>query len=64
MLPSAWYCYVVCNNWNDMRWMYRARTRWYSVMTPTTFDEEYQRQMEALLNYAAARTGLPLIDLR
>jgi hypothetical protein len=34
------------------------------VTTPTTSDEEYQRQMNALLSYIAARSNLPLLDLR
>jgi hypothetical protein len=47
-----------------IRWTRLARTRWYSVLVPTISDEEYQRQVDALLSYIAARTGLPLLDLR
>jgi hypothetical protein len=56
--------YMINTGKSSVRWSYRPHTRWYSVTTPTTSDEEYQRQMNALLSYIAARTGLPLLDLR
>ncbi len=56
--------YVLNSGRSAVRWTLRARTHWYSITAPMTSDEEYQRQMEALLSYAAARTGLPLLDLR
>jgi hypothetical protein len=56
--------YIVRSGMNRVRWIHRSRTRWYSITAPTTSDEEYQRQMQALLSYAAARTRLPLLDLR
>ena len=33
-------------------------------LRPTTSPEEYNRQMEAILSFIAAKTGLPLYDLR
>jgi hypothetical protein len=62
--PGSSATYILSSGRNNVRWTHRARTRWYSIVAPTTSDEEYQRQMEALLNYAAARTELPLIDMR
>ncbi len=56
--------YAISSGRSAVRWTHRTRAHWYSAMVPTTSDEEYQRQMEALLSYAAARTGLPLLDLR
>ena len=47
-----------------MAWSYRAQPHWWSVSAPTTSQEVYQQQMEALLSVIAARTGLPLYDLR
>ena len=56
--------YGISSGRSTVRWTHRPRAHWYSTMVPTTSDEEYQRQMEALLSYAAARTGLPLLDMR
>jgi hypothetical protein len=56
--------YAISSGRSTVRWTHRSRAHWYSVTVPITSDEEYQRQMEALLSYAAARTGLPLLDLR
>lgn len=62
--PGSTAIYILSSGRNSVRWSYRPRTRWYSVTTPTTSDEEYRRQMNALLSYIATRTGLPLLDLR
>lgn len=62
--PGSSATYILNSGRRNVRWTHRARTRWYSITAPTTSDEEYQRQMEALLSYAAARTKLPLFDLR
>jgi len=56
--------YMVSSGKKDVYWSHRLHTRWYSISAPTTSDDEYQRQMDALLSYIAARTGLPLLDLR
>lgn len=56
--------YMLSSGEGEVSWLHRPRTHWYSFTAPTTSDEEYQRQMEALLSYIAARTGLPLLDLR
>lgn len=56
--------YAINSGQSTVRWTHRLRTRWYSITAPTTSDEVYNRQMEALLSYAAARTGLPLLDMR
>jgi len=56
--------YVLNSGKSTVRWTHHSLTHWYSITAPTTSDEEYQRQMEALLSYAAARTGLPLLDMR
>lgn len=62
--PGSTAIYILSSGRNSVRWSYRPRTRWYSVTTPTTSDEEYRRQINALLSYIATRTGLPLLDLR
>ena len=62
--PSSSATYILASSRRGVRWTHRSRTRWYSITAPTTSNEEYQWQMEALLSYAAARTGLPLLDLR
>jgi hypothetical protein len=62
--PSSSATHILASGRHGVRWTHRSRTRWYSITTPTTSDDEYQRQMDALLSYAAARTGLPLLDMR
>lgn len=62
--PRSAVTYMLSSGRRAVRWTRRSRTRWYSISAPTTSDEEYQRQMDALLSYIAARTGLPLLDLR
>jgi hypothetical protein len=56
--------YMVSSGKKDVYWSHRLHTRWYSPAEPRTSDDEYRRQMDALLSYIAARTGLPLLDLR
>lgn len=56
--------YMVSSGKKDVYWSHQRHTRWYSSSAPTTSNEEYRRQMGALLSYIAARTGLPLLDLR
>ncbi|HEX5548319.1 MAG TPA: hypothetical protein VFX24_12980 [Ktedonobacterales bacterium] len=56
--------YSLSSGDHEVRWKHRLRTHWYSLAAPTTSDEVYNRQMEALLSYATARTGLPLLDMR
>jgi hypothetical protein len=62
--PGASATYMLSSGRRAVRWKYRSRTRWYSISAPMTSDDEYQRQMDALLSYIAARTHLPLLDLR
>lgn len=38
--------------------------RWYAIREPTVPFAEYDQQMQTLLSLVAARTGLPLRDLR
>ena len=45
-------------------WMRRSNRRVIFFAQPTVSAEEYERQMQALLSLIAARTGLPLYDLR
>jgi hypothetical protein len=63
-LPNGTRIYMLSTGDNEVRWKHRPRTHWYSLAAPTTLDAVYNQQMEALLNYAAARTGLPLLDMR
>lgn len=43
----------------------RARpTRWWALYHPVLPWEEYEAQMDALLDFIAAKTGLPLYDVR
>ena len=45
-------------------WIRRNNVRVLFFARPTVALEEYERQMQALLSFIAARTGLPLYDLR
>ncbi len=45
-------------------WMRRSNRRVLFIAQPTGSAEEYERQMQGLLSLIAARTGLPLYDLR
>jgi hypothetical protein len=45
-------------------WMRRSNRRVIFFAQPTGSVEEYERQMQGLLSLIAARTGLPLYDLR
>jgi hypothetical protein len=45
-------------------WMRRNSARALFFAQPTLPAEEYEKQMQALLSLIAARTGLPLYDLR
>ncbi|SRR5216683_2462521 len=45
-------------------WMRRNSMRVVFIAQPASSAEEYDRQMQALLSLIAARTGLPLYDLR
>jgi hypothetical protein len=62
--PGSAATYMLSSGARAVRWTRRSRTRWYSITAPTTSDDDYQRQMDALLSYIAARTGLPLLALR
>jgi len=62
--PNGARVYMLSSGNTEIRWKHRLRTHWYSLATPTTSDEAYSQQMEALLSYAAARTELLLLDLR
>lgn len=62
--PGSTSTYMLSSGKSAIRWTRLARTRWYSVIVPIISDEEYQRQMDALQSYIAARTDLPLLDLR
>jgi hypothetical protein len=63
-LPNGARVYMLSSGDHEVRWKHRRRTHWYSLAAPATSDEVYNQQMEALLSYAAARTGLPLLDMR
>jgi hypothetical protein len=63
-LPNGARVYMLSSGNAEVRWKHCRRTHWYSRAAPITSDEIYNQQMEALLSYAAARTGLPLIDMR
>jgi len=56
--------YALSSGDREVRWKHCRRTHWYSRAAPITSDEIYNQQMEALLSYIAARTGLPLLDMR
>ncbi len=45
-------------------WKPLRRLHWWSIERPVVPFEEYQRQTEALLSLIAARTHLPLYDVR
>jgi hypothetical protein len=45
-------------------WKPLRRLHWWSIERPIVPFEEYQRQMEGLLSLIAARTHLPLYDVR
>lgn len=47
-----------------VRWRRLHQKRWFSWVKPALPFDEYDRQMEALLSLIAAKTGLPLYDLR
>jgi hypothetical protein len=47
-----------------VEWRRLRHVRWYSFEQPEFPFDEYDRQMEALLSLLAAKTGLPLYDLR
>jgi hypothetical protein len=45
-------------------WMRRSSFRVLFYSQPVLSEEDYNRQMQSLLSFIAARTGLPLYDLR
>jgi hypothetical protein len=47
-----------------VRWIWVQRKTYVLGLKPTIPLDEYNRQMQALLSLIAARTGLPLYDLR
>jgi len=47
-----------------VRWTWVLRRTWSPGLEPTIPQDEYNRQMQALLSLVVARTGLPLYDLR
>ena len=47
-----------------VRWTWVQRKTYFLGLKPTLPLDEYNRQMQALLSLIAARTGLPLYDLR
>lgn len=47
-----------------VRWMQRLRPTWYAFSRPELPFEVYDRKMRALLSLIAARTKLPLYDVR
>jgi len=46
------------------RWTWVLRKTYWGGLEPTIPRDEYNRQMQALLSLVAAKTGLPLYDLR
>ena len=47
-----------------VRWTWVLRKTYWVGLEPTISHDEYNRQMQALLSFVVARTGLPLYDLR
>ena len=47
-----------------VRWTWFLRKTYWVDLGPTISHDEYNRQMQALLPLVAAKTGLPLYDLR
>jgi len=47
-----------------VRWTWVLRKTYWVGLGPTIPHDEYNRQMQALLAFVTARTGLPLYDLR
>lgn len=47
-----------------VRWRRLNQERWFSWLKPALPFDEYDRQMDALLSLIAAKTRLPLYDLR
>ncbi len=47
-----------------VRWTWVLRKTHWVGLEPTIPRDEYNRQMQALLSLVAAKTGLPLYDLR
>ena len=47
-----------------VRWTWVLRRTYWIGLEPVLPHDEYNRQMEALLSFVVARTGLPLYDLR
>ncbi len=47
-----------------VRWTWFLRKTYWVDLEPTVPHDEYNRQMQALLSLVAAKTGLPLYDLR
>jgi hypothetical protein len=47
-----------------VRWTWVLRKTYWVGLEPTISHDEYNRQMQALLSFVTARTGLPLYDLR
>lgn len=49
---------------NVVRWSHQLRRTWYALSEPELPFEVYDQQMRALLQLIAARTKLPLYDVR
>lgn len=47
-----------------VRWTWVLRKTYWVGLEPTIPHDEYNRQMQALLSFVTAKTGLPLYDLR
>jgi hypothetical protein len=47
-----------------VRWTWVLRKMHWGGLEPTIPHDEYNRQMQALLSFVTAKTGLPLYDLR
>lgn len=55
--------YELASRQTVARWVFLPRRTWSFYKTEVPY-EQYEQQMRALLSYIAARTGLPLYDLR
>ncbi|HEV2460297.1 MAG TPA: hypothetical protein VGS80_18215 [Ktedonobacterales bacterium] len=56
--------YELATERGTVEWRRLRRIRWFSLEQPELSFEEYDREMDTLLAVIAAKTGLPLYDLR
>lgn len=61
--PGSLLTYELSSTRTVTRWIYLPRKTWYFYKTEVPY-EQYEQQIRALLSHIAARTHLPLYDLR